>query len=150
MPADLYRRNARGIAGYLFSGAMARESLWIVARSVPLLEPLVARLTTGLIFKFPIPRVDDINALRPDFDVAGFYKGKMRSPTSGASPIPRAAAQLAEGYDYDAMVRTFERDAIGLIASNPGRHVRYLLCALFDPAFRGDARCVSRDAEDRL
>ena len=29
LPADLYRRNARGIASYLFSGAMARESLWI-------------------------------------------------------------------------------------------------------------------------
>ena len=29
LPADLYRRNAKGIAGYLFSGAMARESLWI-------------------------------------------------------------------------------------------------------------------------
>ena len=26
LPADLYRRNARGIASYLFSGAMARES----------------------------------------------------------------------------------------------------------------------------
>ena len=29
VPADLYRRNAKGIAGYLFSGAMARELLWI-------------------------------------------------------------------------------------------------------------------------
>ena len=29
LPVDLYRRNARGIAGYLLSGAMARESLWI-------------------------------------------------------------------------------------------------------------------------
>ena len=26
LPADLYRRNAKGIAGYLLSGAMARES----------------------------------------------------------------------------------------------------------------------------
>ena len=56
LPADLYRRNAKGVASYLFSGAMARESLWILARSVPLLEPLVARLTTGLVFKFPIPQ----------------------------------------------------------------------------------------------
>src|ERR1700752_2341663 len=28
MPADLYRRNARGIASYLFNGPMTRESLW--------------------------------------------------------------------------------------------------------------------------
>ena len=26
---------------------------------------------------------------------------------------------LAEGYDYDAMVQAFERDAIGLIENNP-------------------------------
>src|SRR5882757_6379325 len=72
-PADLYRRNAGGIASYLFSGAMARESLLILARSIPPLQPVVARLTNGVMFKFPIADVDDINALRPDFDVAGFY-----------------------------------------------------------------------------
>ena len=32
LPADLYRRNARGLAGYLLSGSMARESAWIMAR----------------------------------------------------------------------------------------------------------------------
>jgi hypothetical protein len=67
VPADLYRRNARGIAGYLFSGAMARESLWIMARAIPPFEPIVGRLTNGVMFKFPISRVDDINTLRPDF-----------------------------------------------------------------------------------
>ncbi len=34
LPADLYRQNARGVAGYLFSGRMARESAWIMARSI--------------------------------------------------------------------------------------------------------------------
>jgi len=76
MPADLYRRNAKGIAEYLLSGSMAKESLWILARSIPLLQPITARLTTGVLFKFPIPNVDDINVLRPDFDVAGFYNAK--------------------------------------------------------------------------
>ena len=33
LPADLYRGNIKGLAGYLFSGAMARESAWIAARS---------------------------------------------------------------------------------------------------------------------
>ena len=55
---------------------MARESLWILARSIPPLQPIVARLTTACMFKFPIADVDDINALRPDFDVAGFYNAK--------------------------------------------------------------------------
>ena len=35
LPADLYRRNAKGIAGYLFSGAMARESAWIAGAVDP-------------------------------------------------------------------------------------------------------------------
>ena len=72
LPTDLYRRNLKGIASYLFSGAMARESLWIALRSIPPLQPVVARLTTGVLFKFPIADVDDINALNPRFDVAGF------------------------------------------------------------------------------
>ena len=119
LPADLYRRNAKGIAGYLFNGTMARESLWILARSIPPLEPLVARLTTGVLFKFPISRVDDINTLRPDFDVAGFYNAKQALAAFTRMTDPVRSANLAEGYDYDAMVRTFERDAIGLIENNP-------------------------------
>ena len=119
LPADLYRRNAKGVASYLFSGAMARESLWILARSVPLLEPLVARLTTGLVFKFPIPNVDDVNALRPDYDIAGFYNRQNAIAAFRRIIDPLRSGQLAEGYDYDAMVRIFERDAIGLIAQNP-------------------------------
>src|ERR1700722_12133915 len=76
IPADLYRRNIRGVAGYLFSGAMARESAWILARSIPPLEPVVARLTNGVMFKFPISRVDDINILRPEVDVHEAYNAK--------------------------------------------------------------------------
>jgi hypothetical protein len=119
LPADLYRRNAKGIAEYLLSGAMARESLWIMARSIPPLELLVARLTTGLLFKFPISRVDDINTLRPDFDVAGFYNAKKMLAEFARITDPVRGAYLAEGYDYDAMVRVFEQDAIGLIEKNP-------------------------------
>ncbi len=119
LPADLYRRNAKGIAGYLFSGAMARESLWILARSVPPLQPIVARLTNGVMFKFPIADVDDINALRPDFDVAGFYNAKASLPRSGASPIRCAVGILRKATTTPPMVQAFERDAIGLIENNP-------------------------------
>jgi hypothetical protein len=119
LPADLYRRNAKGIASYLFSGAMARESLWILARSIPLLEPAVARLTTGIVFKFPIARVDDINALRPDFDVAGFYNERQSLAAFRRITDPVRSRYLADGYDYDAMIKTFERDAIALVARNP-------------------------------
>lgn len=119
LPVDLYRRNARGIAGYLFSGAMARESLWIALRSVPPLQPLVAKLTTGVLFKFPIADVDDINALHPRFDVAGFYNEKNALARFSHITNPSRSRYLAEGYDYETLVRRFEHDAIGLIEKNP-------------------------------
>jgi hypothetical protein len=120
LPANLYRRNAKGIASYLFSGAMARESLWILLRSIPPLEPLVARLTTGVLFKFPISRIDDINTLHPRFDVDGFYNANNALAAFRRVTDPVRSALLAGGYDYAAMVKNFERDAIGLIAGNPG------------------------------
>ncbi len=119
VPADLYRRNAKGIAGYLFSGAMARESLWILARAIPPFAPIVARLTNGVMFKFPIANVDDINALRPDFDVAGFYNAQSAVAAFRRIIDPARSGSIAEGYNYDAMVRGFERDAVALIENNP-------------------------------
>jgi hypothetical protein len=119
LPVDLYRRNTKGVAGYLFSGAMARESLWIALRSVPPLQPLVTKLTTGVLFKFPIANVDDINALQPRFDVAGFYNAKNALARYRHITAPSRSHYLAEGYDYDALVRHFEHDAIGLIEKNP-------------------------------
>ena len=118
-PADLYRRNARGIAGYLLSGAMARESAWILARSIKPLEPVVGLLTTGVLFKFPISQVDDINTLRADFDVSGAYNAKKAAAAFANITNPVRSIYLSERYDYGAMVRNFERDAVGLIGKNP-------------------------------
>lgn len=119
VPADLYRRNVKGVAGYLFNGAMARESLWIAARAIPPLTPLVARLTNGVMFKFSVPRVDDINTLRPDFDVAGFYNKRNALAAFRRITDPASRGSITEGYDYDAMVRNFERDAVALVERNP-------------------------------
>lgn len=119
LPAALYRRSIKGLAGYLFSGQMARESLWILARSLPVLKPAVARLTSDLVVKFPLADVDDINSLPPDYDVAANYNtGKALSAFRHIAD-PVRSRYLADGYDYDAMVRAFERDAIGLIAKHP-------------------------------
>jgi len=119
LPADLYRRNIKGIAGYLFSGAMARESAWILARSIPPLTPAVARLTNGVMFKFPISRVDDINILRPEVDVHEAYNAKKAVGAFRSIADPVRSVYLAEGYNFEAMVKNFERDAVGLIAKNP-------------------------------
>src|SRR6266403_1591250 len=119
LPADLYRRNARGIAGYLLSGAMARESAWLLARSIPALQPLTARLSTGVLFKFLIPRVDDINALKPDFDASEAYNAKKAMAAFRSAIDPARSGYLAEGYNYGAMVEHFERDAFDLTMQNP-------------------------------
>ncbi len=118
-PADLYRRNARGISGYLFSGAMARDSLVIVARSIPPLRLSVARLASGVIFKFPVADIDDVNALPPNFDVAGAYNSNAALASFKRMTDPARNADISVGYDYGAMVQAFERDAIGLIERNP-------------------------------
>jgi hypothetical protein len=118
-PADLYRRNARGIAGYLLSGAMARESAWILARSIPPIEPMVARWTTEELFKFPVASVDDINALRPGSDLSEAYNARKSIAAFRRITDPVRSSYLAADYDYDAMVRAFERDAVDLIAGNP-------------------------------
>jgi hypothetical protein len=119
LPADLYRGNVRGIAGYLFSGAMARESAWIMARSIPQLEPAVARLTSDALFKFPVSRIDDINTLRPDEDAGAIFNAKRATAAFNYITDPARSKYLLEDTDYDTKVRVFERDAIGLIGANP-------------------------------
>ena len=119
VPAHLYRPDARSVAEYLFSGIMARESLWMLARSVPALQKTVARLTSGIIIKFPMAEVDDINVLAPGFDVARFYNAGNALAAFARIADPAHSAQIAEGYDSNAMVRNFERDAVGLIERNP-------------------------------
>jgi hypothetical protein len=120
LPADLYRRNLKGIASYLFSGAMARESLWILARSIPPLAPITAKLTTGVLFKFPIAEVDDINTLSPKIDTSEIYNARQTMAAYTRGTAPQRRVYIAEGYDYGAMIRSFERDAIGLIEKYPG------------------------------
>jgi hypothetical protein len=118
-PADLYRRNARGLAGYLLSGAMARESLWMLTRSTGALPTTLARLTSAGAVKFAIPRVDDILSLAPDFDVAQAYNAGRTLAAFRRITDPVRSAYLAVGFDYDAMVRNFERDTVDLIAKHP-------------------------------
>jgi len=120
LPADLYRGNARGLASYLFSGAMARESVWIAARSISPLEPVLAPLTNEALFKFPLSNVDDINTLQPADDVRAIYNAKRAMAAFRYITDPVRGKYLLDDTDYGMKVRVFERDAIGLIRANPG------------------------------
>jgi hypothetical protein len=119
LPADLYRYSAGGIAGYLLSGTMARESAWIMARSIPQLEPSVARLTSEAIFKFPISRVDDINTLQAGDDIGAVYNAERAIAAFNYITDPVRRKHLKDDTDYDMKVGAFERDAIGLIGAHP-------------------------------
>jgi len=119
LSADLYRGNAKGIAGYLLSGTIAREAAWIVARSIPRLEPAVARLTDEALFKFSVSRVDDINTLQADEDVGATYNAKRAMAAFNYITDPLRSQYLKDDTDYDMKVRVFERDAIGLISAHP-------------------------------
>ena len=91
----------------------------MLASSIPPLKPIAARLTNGVLFKFPIAHVDDINVLRPDFNVAATYNAAKAAAAFRHITDPVRSSFLAEGYDYEAMVRGFERDAISLIEKYP-------------------------------
>jgi hypothetical protein len=119
LPADLYRGSANGVASYLVSGAMARESAWITARSIPRLEPVIARLTSDAIFEFPVSRVDDINTLQADGAVGAIYNSKRAMAAFRYITDPVRSKYLKDDTDYDMKVRVFERDAIGLISAHP-------------------------------
>jgi hypothetical protein len=119
LPADLYRGNARGIAGYLLSGTIAREAAWIMARSIPSIEPAVARLTSEALFKFSVSRVDDLNTWQADEGVGAIYSSKRALAAFNYITDPARAKYLKDDTDYDMKVRVFERDATGLIQSNP-------------------------------
>jgi hypothetical protein len=118
-PPNLYRRNAAGVAGYLLSGAMVRESLWLLARSAEPVAKLAARLAPDLQARFSISGVDDINVLPSGFDVAASYNANKAKAAFAIITDAAHRGYLAEGSDYDAMVRNFERDAVRLIAKHP-------------------------------
>lgn len=119
LSVDLYRGTARGIASYLFNAAMAKESLFALLRSVPPLGEPLTRATPFLPVKFALPDVDDIYALPRDFDVARGYNATRTLASFAHITDPVRSRFLGEGYGYDAMVRHFERDAVGLIARHP-------------------------------
>lgn len=119
LSVDLYRRTAKGIASYLFSAAMAKESLFALLRSIPPLREPLTRTTPYLPVKFALSDVDDIYALPRDFDVARGYNAGKALASFAYITDPARSRFLGEGYGLDAMVRHFEHDAAGLIASHP-------------------------------
>ena len=119
LSVDLYRRTAKGVASYLFSAAMAKESLFTLLRSTPLLGEPLTRAAPYLPVKFALSDVDDIYALPRSFDAARDYKANKALASFAYITAPSRSRFLGEGYGYDAMIRHFEQDAVGLITRHP-------------------------------
>src|SRR5437899_10936081 len=73
MLVDLYRMNAKGIAGYLFSLDITRGSLWALLRFFKPLETVAHGLAAAQYLKFYETRVNEINALPVSTDLASLY-----------------------------------------------------------------------------
>lgn len=117
MPADLYRMNAKGIAGYLFSLDTTRESLWALLRFFKPLETVAHGLAAAQYLKFHETRANEINALPVSADLASLYNAS-KAKASYAYNM-KNPSEISAGYNYEAMVRNFERDAVGLIEKYP-------------------------------
>jgi hypothetical protein len=119
LAVDLYRRTTKGIASYLLSAAMAKESLFALLRSIaPLREPLT-RAAPYLPVKFALSDVDDIYALPRNFDVARGYNAAKARASFAYITDPVRSRFLGEGSGSDARVGHFERDAVDLVTRHP-------------------------------
>jgi hypothetical protein len=122
MPADLYRMNAKGVLGYLFSLDTARESLWILLRFIKPLATVAHGLAAAQYLKFFQNEANEINTLPVSADLSTFYNSsKIRAAYVYNLKHP---SEISAQYNYEAMVRNFERDAIGLIEQSPGVQFR--------------------------
>jgi hypothetical protein len=119
LPVDLYRMNPKGIAGYLFNLNTAMESLWIVLRLWRRMErpAHLFNIITGY------PTFNDTNVI----ELHAFPAREVPSSVFNAAHAKdafeqslKSPAQVSSGLDYEAMVRNFDRDAMGLLKENPG------------------------------
>jgi hypothetical protein len=119
LSVDLYRRTVKGVASYLFSAAMAKESMFSLLRSLPPLNQPLTRAAPYLPVKFALSDVDDIYALPRGFDIARDYNSTKALASFAYITAPSRSRFLGEGYGFDAMIRHFEQDAVGLITRHP-------------------------------
>jgi len=98
LSVDLYRGTTKGIVSYLFSAAMAKESVFALLCSLPPLREPLRRAAPYLPVKFALSDIDDIYALPRDFDVAREPTAARRSARPGAgSGIMRLDAPNVRG-----------------------------------------------------
>jgi hypothetical protein len=117
LPADLYRMNFRGIAKYLFSFETSRESIWILIRFLLPVRKLAEQLIVMGYITFNETDVSELNTFPPNITPSSIFNAAHAKEAFELSL--KSPSGLSAGFDYDSMVRNFERDAIGLIKAKP-------------------------------
>jgi hypothetical protein len=113
-PADLYRKNLKGMAGYLFNLETGREAAWSILRSWKPLRRLSYALMRAGYLKYDNNDLNELNTFDPAL-VASSYNAKRSLAAYKYYSIPGNRQRLSAGYSYDALVRNFERDAFQFI-----------------------------------
>jgi hypothetical protein len=117
-PADLYRNNLKGIAGYLFNLETSREAVWCILRSwKPVRRFSFALMRAGYI-KYDTDDPNELNTFDPAL-VASSYNAKRSLAAYTYYSLPGNGQRFSAGFSYDAMVSNFERDAVQLIEGHP-------------------------------
>lgn len=117
MPADLYQMNLKGLAEYLLNLRTARESLWMVLRSLkPLQRVAHVMLITGYL-TFNETDVMELNTFPSNIDPASVFNS-ARAKAAFEQQV-KSPHLLSAGIDYASMVVNFDRDALKLIKDNP-------------------------------
>jgi hypothetical protein len=122
-PVDLYRRNLKGIAGYLLSLDTTRESFWMMLRRIKTLDHFALRLVWAGYLKYHNDNVNEIDTVPTYVDLRTAYGGGRAM--ASYRHYGRFPAELSRGCSYEAMVRNVDRDALDLIRDNPG--VRFVV-----------------------
>jgi hypothetical protein len=114
--SDLYKRNLKGLTGYLFNLETGRESLWIVLALWKPTQRLGFRLNEIGYLKFNQNDPQELNTTPAGMDLhLWFNMGNAKS----AFALSLKSPDLIAGGISDGMFANFERDAVELIKSNP-------------------------------
>jgi hypothetical protein len=114
--SDLYRRNIKGFAGYLFGLDTARESLWIVLGLWKPTRRLGFRLNEMGYLKLDQDDPRELNTTPAGMKVGLWFNSE--NAKSAFQLNLKNPGILVDGIS-DGMAANFDRDAVELIKSNP-------------------------------
>ena len=117
-PADLYRKNLKGIASYLFNLETSREAVWSILKSWKPLRKLRFALMRAGYIKYDTDDPNELNTIDPAV-VAAAYNAKRSLAAYKYYSVPENAQRFRAGYSYDVLVRNFERDVVQFIQGHP-------------------------------